>query len=47
VPDSLRFLVAVGILAGLVYGAGWALSSFPPEPQPTVKALASEKLRQH
>jgi hypothetical protein len=39
--------MALAILAGLVYGAGWALSSFPPEPQPMVKALNSDKLRQH
>jgi hypothetical protein len=45
-PDSLRFLLVVGILAGSVYGGAWALANFPPEQSEVVRALPHEKLRQ-
>jgi hypothetical protein len=45
-PDTLRFLIVVGVLAGLVYGSAWTLASFPPEQTEIVKALPHEKLRQ-
>jgi hypothetical protein len=46
VPDSLRFLFAVLILAGVVYGTVWGLANFPPEQSEVVKSLPHEKLRQ-
>jgi hypothetical protein len=46
VPDSLRFLIVVAVLAGAVYGSVWALAHFPPEQSEIVKALPHEKLRQ-
>ena len=45
-PDSLRFLFAILILSGLVYGAVWGLANFPPEKSEVVKSLPHEKLRQ-
>lgn len=45
-PDSLRFLFVVLILAGVVYGAVWSLANFPPEQSEVVKSLPHEKLRQ-
>ena len=45
-PDSLRFLFAVLILASVVYGTVWGLANFPPEQSEVVKSLPHEKLRQ-
>ncbi len=45
-PESLRLLIILGCLAGAVYGAVWALSTYPPEQNEIVKELPSEKLRQ-
>jgi hypothetical protein len=45
VPDTLRFMLVVGIIAGLVYGGALALSSFPPEQTEIIKPLPHEKLR--
>jgi hypothetical protein len=42
-PDSLRFILVVAILAGLGYGAAWYLSSFPPAPTQVVKALPHDR----
>ncbi len=42
-PDSLRFLLTLLVLAGLVYAAGWALSSFPPKPQNVVRDLPHDR----
>ena len=44
-PDSLRFLLIAGVLAGVVYGGMWALASFAPEPAPVIKPLSSDLLR--
>ncbi len=38
-PDSLRFLLILACLAGLAYGAVWALAHFPPTPGEIVKPL--------
>jgi hypothetical protein len=46
VPESLRLLIILGCLAGAVYGAVWALSTYPPEQNEIVKELPSDKLRQ-
>jgi hypothetical protein len=45
VPDTLRFIVIVGIIAGIVYGGALALASFPPEQTEITKPLPHEKLR--
>ena len=45
-PDSLRFLLIITCLAGIGYGAMWALAHFPPEQTEIVKALPHGKLRQ-
>lgn len=45
-PDTIKFLLVVGCLAGAVYGSAWALSHFPPEQSEVVKPLSAEKLRQ-
>jgi hypothetical protein len=46
-PDTIKFLLVVGVIAGAVYGAALALASFPPEQTEITKALPNEKLRQH
>jgi len=38
-PDSLRFLLILACLAGLAYGAIWALAQFPPKQGEIVKPL--------
>ncbi len=45
-PESIRFLVILACIGGAVYGAMWALSSYPPEQSEIVKELPSEKFRQ-
>ena len=42
-PDSLRFLLILAVLAGLGYGVAWYLSSFPPEPAQVVKTLPHDR----
>jgi hypothetical protein len=41
----VRFLLIVLVLAGAVYGAMWALASFPPEQTQIVKPISHEALR--
>lgn len=45
-PDSIRFLLILVVLAAAVYGAALGLSSFPPEQTEAVRPLPSDKLRQ-
>lgn len=45
VPDTLRFLIVIGILGGIIYGGALALASFPPEQTEIIKPLPHEKLR--
>ena len=47
VPDTVKFLFAIGLVAGMAFGAVWGLASFPPEQSEVVKALPHEKLRQN
>ncbi len=42
-PDSLRFLLTLIVLSGLVYLAAWALAHFPPPPGEIVKDLPHER----
>jgi hypothetical protein len=45
-PDSLRFLVVVALLAAAVYGVAWTLAQFPPAQTEVEKSLPHERLRQ-
>lgn len=45
VPDTLRFLFVIGVIAGVIYGGAWALANFPPEQSEIIKPLPHEKLR--
>jgi len=44
-PDSLRFLIILGVLGGAIYGGAWWLANFPPEPVEIEKSLANDRLR--
>ncbi|WP_205042248.1 histidine kinase [Rhodoligotrophos defluvii] len=43
-PGSLRFLLILGCLGGLVYGAVYALSTMRPEQSTVVKQVPSDRL---
>ena len=45
-PDTVKFLVIVGAIVGIVYGSAWALAHFPPEQHAITKSLPHERLRQ-
>jgi hypothetical protein len=45
VPDTLRIVIVVGIIAGIIYGGVLALASFPPDQTEIIKSLPHEKLR--
>jgi hypothetical protein len=45
VPDTLRFLLVIGVLAAIIYGGALTLASFPPEQTEIIKPLPHEKLR--
>jgi hypothetical protein len=42
-PDSLRFLLTLIVLSGLVYLAAWMLASAPPAPREVVRELPHER----
>jgi hypothetical protein len=44
-PDTVKFVVTVAAIAGLIFGGVWALAHFPPEQAEIVKPVFSEKLR--
>jgi hypothetical protein len=44
-PFIVRFLLIIAVLAGVVFGAMWALASFPPEQTEIVKPISHEALR--
>jgi hypothetical protein len=46
IPDTLKFLIVIFVIAGVAYGAVWGLATFPPEQAEIVKSLPHEKLRQ-
>ena len=46
-PDTIKFLLVLGVIAGVIYGGALALASFPPEQMEITKPLPHEKLRQH
>jgi hypothetical protein len=45
VPSLIRFLLIVGLLAGLVYGAMWALVTFvEPQPREMIQVIPPARL---
>jgi hypothetical protein len=46
IPDFLKFIIVVAVLAGAVYGGALALATFPPEQSDVIRPLPHEKLRQ-
>ena len=44
-PDSLRFLIILGILGGVIYGGAWWLANFPPAPTEIEKPISNDRLR--
>jgi hypothetical protein len=47
IPDTLKFILALGLIAGFAYGSIWGLANFPPEQAEVIKSLPHEKLRQN
>jgi hypothetical protein len=47
IPDTLKILLVLGLIAGTAYGSVWGLATFPPEPAEVQKALPHDKLRQN
>ena len=45
-PDTIKFVLTVALIGGLVFAGVWALAHFPPEQTEIVKPISSEKLRQ-
>jgi hypothetical protein len=45
-PDTVKFIAIIGLIASAIYGSVYALATFPPEPAPVIKSLPHEKLRQ-
>ena len=44
-PDSLRFLMIMSVVGGIVYGVAWWLASGPPTPVMIEKNISSDRLR--
>jgi hypothetical protein len=44
-PDTVKFVLVVGMIGALLYGGLWTLAHVPPEQSEIVKPLPSEKLR--
>jgi hypothetical protein len=47
IPDTVKFIVVLCLIAGFAYGSMWGLATFPPEQAEVIKALPHEKLRQN
>jgi hypothetical protein len=47
IPDTLKILLVLGLIAGAAYGSVWGLATFPPEQAEVLKALPHDKLRQN
>jgi hypothetical protein len=46
IPDTVRFVLILALLAGAVYGSAYGLATFPPEQSEVIRPLPHEKLRQ-
>jgi hypothetical protein len=46
IPDTLKFLIVVGVIVGAIYGSAWTLANYPPEQAAITKALPDERLKQ-
>jgi hypothetical protein len=44
-PDTLKFLLVIGIVVGAVYGGAYLLASFPPSPTEVTQTLSHDRLR--
>ena len=44
-PDTVKFVVYIGLVAGVIYGAAYALASFPPQQTEITRPLPHVKLR--
>ncbi len=47
IPDTVKFILVLGVIAGFAYGSVWGLANFPPEQSEVIRALPHEKLRQN
>jgi hypothetical protein len=47
IPDTVKFVLVLVLIAGAAYGSVWGLATFPPEQSEMVKALPHDKLRQN
>lgn len=43
-PSLIKFLVAVGIIAGLVYSGLWALARIDPKPREITITIPQDRL---
>lgn len=44
-PDSLRYLIILAVLGGVIYGGAWWLANFPPKTIEIEKTLSNDRLR--
>jgi len=44
-PDTFKFLLVIGIVAGAVYGGVYYLANFPPSQTEVTKTLSHDRLR--
>ncbi|HFC04764.1 MAG TPA: histidine kinase [Rhizobiales bacterium] len=44
-PDSLRYLIILAVLGGIVYGGAWWLAKSPPGPVEIEKSISNDRLR--
>lgn len=44
-PDTVKFALVLAVIAGAIYGAAYALASFPPEQTEITRLLPHVKLR--
>ena len=44
-PDTVKFVVYIAVVAAVIYGAAYALASFPPQQTEITRPLPHVKLR--
>jgi len=44
-PDSLRYLIILIVLGGIIYGATWWLANSPPQAVEIEKSISTHQLR--